>query len=90
MVLTHREYWQPRKSQRELSQDRFTDGGHPGNKPSPGVYARHNAVDTPALLPDGSTSAISIPAPLRARDDARAIDVSDITNVRRLTEGESE
>ncbi len=90
MVLTHREYWQPRKTQRELSQDRFTDGGHPGNKPSPGVYARHNAVDTPALLPDGSTSALSIPAPLRARDDARAIDVNDITNVRRLTEGESE
>ena len=30
MVLTHREYWQPRRSQRELSEARFTDGGHPG------------------------------------------------------------
>ena len=29
-------------------------GKHPGPLPSPGVYARHNAVDTPALLPDGT------------------------------------
>ena len=28
--------------------------------PGPGVYARHNAVDTPALLPDGSTSDLSV------------------------------
>ena len=28
--------------------------------PAPGVYARHNAVDTPALLPDGTPSELSL------------------------------
>jgi NADH-quinone oxidoreductase subunit J len=71
MVLAHREFWQPRKGQAEMSRDRFRGPDHPGNKPSPGVYARHNAVDTPALLPDGSASAISVPEPLRPNDDAQ-------------------
>ena len=29
-------------------------GAHLGPLPPPGVFARHNAVDTPALLPDGT------------------------------------
>ena len=29
-------------------------GKHLGPLPAPGVFARHNAVDTPALLPDGT------------------------------------
>ena len=33
-------------------------GGHPTPLPSPGVYARHNAVDVAALLPDGSYSRV--------------------------------
>jgi NADH-quinone oxidoreductase subunit J len=70
MVLAHREFWMPRKSQADLSKERFRGPDHPGNKPTPGVYARHNAVDTPALLPDGSTSAMSVPAPLRPNEDA--------------------
>ena len=53
MVLAHRERWKPHATQRDLSVARFKDGGHPGNLPNPGVYARHNAVDTPAILPDG-------------------------------------
>lgn len=71
MVLAHREFWKPRKGQAEMSRDRFRGPDHPGNKPTPGVYARHNAVDTPALLPDGSTSAISVPEPLRPSEDAQ-------------------
>jgi NADH-quinone oxidoreductase subunit J len=35
--------------------------------PSPGVYARHNAVDIAALLPDGSYSDMSVSSILRTR-----------------------
>lgn len=42
-------------------------GEHPGPLPTPGVFARHNAVDTPALLPDGTVSEISVSATLKAR-----------------------
>jgi NADH-quinone oxidoreductase subunit J len=37
--------------------------------PNPGVYALHNAVDVPALLPDGSPAPNSISATLEARGD---------------------
>ncbi|MGB7981621.1 MAG: NADH-quinone oxidoreductase subunit J [Candidatus Nanopelagicales bacterium] len=67
MVLTHRERVEPRKRQPQRSAERFAPGTHPVNKPSPGVYARNNAVDMPAMLPDGSTSAESVPGPLRVR-----------------------
>ena len=60
MVLTHRERHQPRMTQRELSIRRFQAGHHPTPLPTPGVYARHNAVDIAALLPDGSYSALSV------------------------------
>ena len=36
--------------------------------PAPGVYARHNAVDTPALLPDGTPTPLSVSRVLTARD----------------------
>ena len=72
MVLAHRERVEPRATQRELSEERFRTGyGAP--LPSPGVYARHNAVDTPALLPDGSPSELSLPRALVARGDARPV-----------------
>ena len=61
MVLAHRERHEPKRTQRELMQDRFKSGLHPTPLPGPGVYARHNAVDTPALLPDGSPSELSVP-----------------------------
>ncbi len=89
MVLAHRERWKARPTQRELSEARFTDGGHPGNLPNPGVYARHNAVDTPALLPDGGISEISVPGPVRARGDERSFDRVDIEEVRAISEGET-
>ncbi len=60
MVLAHRERFERRKTQRELSQERFRPGGHPTPLPNPGVYARHNAVDVAALLPDGSYSEMSV------------------------------
>ena len=80
MVLAFRERLSPKKGQRELAADRMRryaeTGEHPGPLPTPGVYARHNAVDTPALLPDGSGSEISVSATLRERGvlhDAQAL-----------------
>jgi len=66
MVLTHRERFVPRMTQRELS-IRRVKRGHPTPLPSPGVYARHNAVDIAALLPDGSFSELSVPPILQHR-----------------------
>jgi NADH-quinone oxidoreductase subunit J len=67
MILAHRERFEHRKTQRELSIERFQVGGHPNMQPGPGVYARHNAVDTAARLPDGSFSRLSVPAALEIR-----------------------
>lgn len=74
MVLAHRERFERRKTQRELAQERFQPGGYPTTLPSPGVYARSNAVDVAARLPDGSASELSVSALLQRRtvgpDDA--------------------
>ena len=67
MVLAHRERFERRKTQRELSEERFRAGGYPTPLPNPGVYARQNAVDVAALLPDGSYSELSVPPILRSR-----------------------
>jgi NADH-quinone oxidoreductase subunit J len=90
MVLAHREHWVNPPTQKDLSLLRFTRGGHPGNLPNPGVYARHNAVDTPALLPDGTPLEESIPLPVRARADARPVDHADVREVHEIAEGKSE
>lgn len=68
MVLAHRERFLPKPTQREWSEKRFRDGDHLAGLPVPGVYARHNAVDTPALLPDGSQSELSLNKVIVARD----------------------
>ena len=68
MVLAHRERFERRKTQRELAQERFRPGGHPTPLPNPGVYARHNAVDVAARLPDGSAAELSVNAILRPRN----------------------
>ncbi|MFZ2504242.1 MAG: NADH-quinone oxidoreductase subunit J, partial [Nocardioides sp.] len=58
MLLAHRERLEPRIAQPEQANRRVREyaesGRHLGPLPAPGVFARHNAVDTPALLPDGS------------------------------------
>jgi NADH-quinone oxidoreductase subunit J len=60
-------------------------GKHPGPLPSPGVYARHNAVDTPALLPDGTAAESSVSRVLAARGTVRSAPAlaDDIVDVRR-------
>ena len=76
MVLAHRERLTPKPTQASLAAQRMKDyaehGKHPGPLPAPGVYARHNAVDTPALLPDGTPSESSVSRLLAARGTVRS------------------
>jgi NADH-quinone oxidoreductase subunit J len=71
MVLAHRERLSKRRTQADLAESRMQQyaesGQHPGPLPTPGVFARHNAVDTPALLPDGTVAERSVSATLKAR-----------------------
>ena len=71
MVLAHHHRVQERPTQRQLSIERFRGDSiaNAAGLPAPGVFARHNAVDVPALLPDGTASAASVNASLKARGD---------------------
>ena len=64
MVLAHRERLTPKPTQAQLAAERVRayaeTGLHLGPLPPPGVFARHNAVGTPALLPDGSVAEASL------------------------------
>jgi NADH-quinone oxidoreductase subunit J len=66
MVLTHRERTEAAPNQRDLARQRVASG-RPTPLPGPGTYARHNAVDMPALLPDGSQSELSVSPILTAQ-----------------------
>jgi NADH-quinone oxidoreductase subunit J len=66
MVLAHRERTTPKPTQRMLSRERVASG-RPSPLPGPGTYARHNAVDMPAMLPDGSPSRLSVSGVLANR-----------------------
>jgi len=71
MVLAHHQRTVARPTQREQAIARFRTGSlaSAAGLPNPGVYARHNAVDVPALLPDGTPAPNSISATLKARGD---------------------
>lgn len=79
MVLTHHERLFRRPSQQELADQRFESGSgdDASQLPNPGVYARYNAADAPAMLPDGTVSEESVPPALSARGAVR--DVDDFT-----------
>jgi NADH-quinone oxidoreductase subunit J len=88
MVLAHRERLEPKATQASTAAQRVRDyaekGTHLGPLPSPGVYARHNAVDTPALLPDGTPAETSVARVLAARGTVRsapalADDIEELT-----------
>jgi NADH-quinone oxidoreductase subunit J len=82
MVLAHRERLSAKLTQADLAGQRMRDfvssGKHLTPLPSPGVYARHNAVDTPALLPDGSPSDISVSRTLTARGSTRTVPTGEV------------
>jgi NADH-quinone oxidoreductase subunit J len=68
MVLAHRERTSPKPTQKELSIRRIASS-RPAPLPGPGTYARHNAADMPALLPDGSNSELSVSTSMVPRAD---------------------
>lgn len=74
MVLAHRERIFPKLTQADRAARRVRDNEHVAGLPAPGVYARHNAVDTPALLPDGTPSDLSVSRVLVARDQVASAD----------------
>ena len=67
IVLTHMPRLVPALTQRRRSDARIQGGLDPVNKPMPGVYARHNALDIPALDPLGNPIEASVSRVLRAR-----------------------
>ncbi|GLY27621.1 NADH-quinone oxidoreductase subunit J [Kineosporia sp. NBRC 101731] len=73
MVLAHRERLTPKATQRDLAIKRIKEGTIKAPLPSPGVFARHNAVDIPALLPDGSPSELSVSRVLIARGQNQSV-----------------
>ena len=84
MIFAHRERIIAKPTQKEWMEKRFRDGENVAGLPVPGVYARHNAVDTPALLPDGSISELSLNRVLVARDQ-----VTTPTRYRQLEDSET-
>jgi NADH-quinone oxidoreductase subunit J len=94
MMLAHRERLTKKMTQRDHAEERIRkyaeSGIHPGPLPTPGVLARHNAVDTPALLPDGSIAPTSVSRVLQARGTVfpEAEERAEIERIRRLNEGE--
>jgi NADH-quinone oxidoreductase subunit J len=71
MVLAHSQRTKSKFAQRDLSIARFRKPslGEAAGLPGSGVYALHNAVDVPALLPTGKAAPTSISAVLEARGD---------------------
>ena len=67
MVLAHRERSGPTLTQRDIAR-RKIESGQVAPEPPPGVYALHNAVDMPAMLPDGTTTNRSVSSAIVQRD----------------------
>jgi NADH-quinone oxidoreductase subunit J len=88
MVLAHRERTSPKPTQREVAR-RKIESGQVQPEPPPGVYALHNAVDLPAMLPDGSTTDRSVSTAIARRDvelgrEPLANEAADLAAERRL------
>ncbi len=85
MVLAHRERLSPRATQADLAARRVRDyaerGLHLGPLPAPGVFARSNAIDNAALLPDGTAAESSISRVLAARGTVRTAPVDDVERI---------
>jgi len=67
MVLAHRERTSPKPTQRDVARRKIASG-QVAPEPPPGVYALHNAVDMPAMLPDGTTTSRSVSDAVVQRD----------------------
>ncbi|AKH84194.1 NADH:ubiquinone oxidoreductase subunit J [Streptomyces sp. CNQ-509] len=81
MVLTHREKTERTPTQREQAAQRVRDGVQVPPMPAPGVYARHNAVDLPGLLPDGTPSELTVNRTLRDRGQIRDVSAQALADL---------
>ncbi|UUN28532.1 NADH-quinone oxidoreductase subunit J [Streptomyces sp. FIT100] len=90
MVLTHRERTERASTQRELAEQRVREGKHLPPLPAPGVYARHNAVDVAGLLPDGTTSQLSVSKTLRDRGQLRDVSTEALNDLKALEQRSEE
>ncbi|GAB4084464.1 NADH-quinone oxidoreductase subunit J [Myceligenerans cantabricum] len=75
LMLTHRRRLEPKQTQRYVAEQRvraLADGGTLTPLPAPGVYAQSNAMDTPALGPDGRPLEHSVSRVLRIRGQERS------------------
>jgi NADH-quinone oxidoreductase subunit J len=88
MVMAHRERTEPKLTQREVSRRKIASG-QVQPEPPPGVYALHNAVDMPAMLPDGTTTDRSVSRAVAQRDlqlgrDTRGVITVDLATGERI------
>jgi len=67
LILAHRRRIGKRRGQREVMEARVAAGGRLTPLAAPGVYARHNAMDVPALDPYGNPIEESVSRVLRIR-----------------------
>lgn len=78
ILLTHADELRKKLTQVEAADQRVRayaeEGAHPGPLPNSGVFARHNAISVPALLPDGSVSEKSLSQTLLNRGIAIDVD----------------
>ncbi|MBE1878595.1 NADH-quinone oxidoreductase subunit J [Myceligenerans sp. TRM 65318] len=75
LMLTHRRRLEPKRTQRYVAEQRvkaLAEGGTLTPLPAPGVYAQSNAMDTPALGPDGRPLEHSVSRVLRIRGQEKA------------------
>ncbi len=85
LVLTHRQRLVRRIGQKERADQRVVAGGTLAPLPAPGVYARTNAMDVPALDPQGRPIEASVSRVLRIRGQERGTE-----DVRARIEGHDE
>ncbi|MFI9049505.1 NADH-quinone oxidoreductase subunit J [Streptomyces sp. NPDC053427] len=90
MVLTHRERTERARTQREQSIARIKEGKQVPPLPAPGVYARHNAVDIPGLLPDGTPSELTVNPTLRGRGQIRDVSRESLAELKALEQRSEE
>lgn len=87
LILTHRQRLSKKSGQRELADAKLAAFGQGGSSetitvtPSPGVYARHNSADSPALDAFGEPVQSSVPTVLRIRGQEAGVDQLDADRV---------
>lgn len=84
LTLTHRQRLTRHVRQREMAEHKMAEyatGAGLTPLPAPGVYARHNAADVPALDAAGRPISASVPRVLRIRGQERPVPAADVREI---------